>query len=171
MVQITIFSGHDGQLSFDNVFYLTLFGGCDLVRPTAARQYVSRRDVQRGGHAPPPRPFFLTLFGGVEIKAPTLTQEYLDLRQMIDNSVLTLAEWDRALADTGMYGGAIASFTLFGGIDQCELPSENEEIDSLAVQRHLGNLSEAAGGVLQLGIGQRGAERHATVRRAVIADA
>ena len=170
MVQVTIFSGHDGQLSFDNVLYLTLFGGCDLVRPTAVHQYVSRREAQRGGRAPVRRPFFLTLFGGVDIKAPTLTQEYLELRQMVAHGVVTMAEWDRAMVEVDIYEGGIGSFTLFGGFDQCGLPSENEEIDSLAVQRHLGNISPAAGDVLQLGIGQRGAERQATVRRAVLAE-
>jgi len=198
MIQVTIFSGHEGRLRSDRFFYFTLFGGCDLVRPTIARQLMALRGREerdradgRGQHAgmgPSPGfrvanmelvgrhgerghrrggPFFLTIFGGVDIKSPTLAEEFLDLREMISGGALTLEDWDRAMASLGSADIPIASFTLFGGFDECELPSESEEIDSLAIQRHLGNISESAGRVLQLGIGQRDARRSATVRRAL----
>ena len=61
--------------------------------------------------------------------------------------------------------------TLFGGLDEGGLPSEEQEIDSLAVQRHLGNIPESASQVLQYGIGQGGSERTATLRRAILATA
>ena len=66
---------------------------------------------------------------------------------------------------------SISSFTLMGGFSECELPSEDEEVDSLALQRHLGHIPESAGQILQYGIGRRGAERFATLRRALAATA
>lgn len=170
MIQVTVFSGHDGQLRHDRLFYLTLFGGCDLVRSTVARQILARRRERRD-LAPVRRPFFLTIFGGVDIKAPTLAQEFLDLREMLHGGLLQREELDGWLAELHESEGSVGSFTLFGGFDECALPSENEEIDSLGVQRHLGNVSEEACRVLQLGIGQRDSERRATLRRAVMVDA
>jgi hypothetical protein len=172
MIQATIFAGHDGRLRFDKWFYLTLFGGCDLFRPTMARRLLMQRQAQQQGRPIQQRkPFFLTIFGGVSIKSPTLAEEFIDFREMINSGMLTLEEWDRSLALLDQDDGGIASLTLFGGFDECELPSENEEVDSLAVQRHLGNISDSAGQALQYGIGQHGAERSATVRRAVLAPA
>ena len=79
-----------------------------------------------------------------------------------------MEDWDRALADLSQGDYGVASFTLFGGFDECKLPSEEEEVDSLAMQRHMGNSSENATQVLQHGIGQRDAERRTTIRRAVM---
>jgi len=170
MIQVTVFSGHEGLLRNDRLFYLTLFGGCDLVRPTVARQILAR-SRERRDMVPMRRPFFLTIFGGVDIKAPTLAQEFLDFREMLHSGLLQLDQLDGWLAELQDSDGSVGSFTLFGGFDECALPTENEEIDSLGVQRHLGNVSEEACRVLQLGIGQRGSERRATLRRAVMVDA
>jgi len=171
MIQVTVFSGHEGMLRCDRLVYLTLFGGCELVRPTLARQLLARRRAGRDPMERPRRPFFFTMFGGTAIKAPTLAQEFLDLREIIGSGVLRAQELDGLLAELDQSDGALGSFTLFGGFDECELPSENAEIDSLGIQRHLGNLSEEACRVLQLGIGQRDSERRAAVRRAVLVDA
>lgn len=171
MIHITVFSGHDGQLQPDKRFYLTLFGGCDLTRPTVARQLLHERQVAQSGRPTTPPPFFLTIFGGVDIKYPTLTEEFLDLREMLNSGLLTMEDWDRSMAQLGRSSTNVASFTLFGGFGECELPSEEEEVDSLAVQRHLGNISESAGKVLQFGIGQRGSERVAALRRAFLTPA
>lgn len=170
MIQVTIFSGHDGRLRFGKMVYLTVFGGCDLARPTIARQLVAQREAERQGRAPMPKPFFLTIFGGVDIKSPTLAEEFIDLRELLGTEVLTMPDWERSIAGMSRAESSIASFTLFGGLDECELPSENQEIDALALHRHLGNVSEAAAEVLQYGIGQRDAERYAIVRRAILAE-
>ncbi len=169
MFHATIFSGRSGELRLDGSFYLTLFGGIDLSRPTIARQLLERRQAQRDQRPTHQRPFFLTIFGGGTIKCPTLVAEFIDLRQMISGGLLDISDWERAMADLGRGDAAFGSFTVFGGFDECKLPTEEEEIDSLAVQRHLGNIPEGAGTVLQYGIGLGGTERTATLRRAVLA--
>lgn len=171
MIQVTVFGGYDGQLRFDKWFYLTLFGGCDLTRPTLARQILAKRNTESNRQDLARRPFFLTIFGGVDIKSPTLAQEFIDLRETLDGGQLTMEEWDRAMFDPGSTDISVASFTVFGGFDEYKLPSENEEVDSLAIQRHVGNISESAGQILQFGIGQQGVERSATVRRALVGTA
>ena len=171
MIQVTIFSGHDGRLRFGKMVYLTVFGGCDLVRSTVARQLVAQREALRQGRNSVPKPFFLTVFAGVNIKSPTLAEEYVDLRELLGSEVLTMPDWERSIASASRAESSVASFTLFGGFDECELPSENREIDALALQRHLGNVSAAAAEILQYGIGQRDAERYAIIRRAVLAEA
>lgn len=168
MVHVTIFAGHDGRLQPDKRFYLTLFGGCDLVRPTVARQLLTRRQAEKDHRPTGGKPFFLTIFGGVDIKWPTLAAEFLDLNEMLHGGLLVMEDWERSMAELARVDGAVASFTIFGGFDECKLPSEDEEVNSLAVQRHLGNIPENVGSVLQYGIGQSGAERTATVRRAVL---
>ena len=171
MIHVTIFGAHEGQLEPSKRFFLTLFGGCDLVRPTIARQLLAQLQAEQAGRVDGPRPFFLTLFGGVEIKSPTLVEEFIDLREMISGGLLSMEDWDRFTAGLGQRGGTIASFTMFGGFGENELPKEDEEVDGLAVQRHLGNIPEAAGQVLQYGIGRHGTERTATLRRAILATA
>lgn len=169
MIHVTIFAGHDGRLQPDKRFYLTLFGGCDLVRPTVARQLLAQRGKEGQPPVADPRPFFLTLFGAVDIKSPTLAEEFLDLREMLNSGLLTMGDWDRSMARLGQTSAALGSLTIFAGFDECAVPSEEEEVESLAVQRHLGNISESAGQILQFGIGQHGSERIATLRRAVLA--
>lgn len=183
MLQVTLFGGHEGQLRFEKRVFLTIFGGCELYRPTVARQLLAarqrleaRREHGRGPAAGDDaglvrhRPFFFTVFGGVEIKMPTLAAEFVDLREMIRSGLLSMEDWERYMAELVQADSDVASFTMFGSFVDCQLPGEDEEVDSLAVQRHLGNLDESAMRVLQLGIGQREAERLATVRRAVHAE-
>ncbi len=167
MIQVTVFSGRSGELRMDNSFYLTLFGGFELTRPTVARQILARRQ----GRHPGPRPFFLTIFGGGVIKCPTLAAEFIDLKETLSGGLLEMADWERAMSDLAQGEPILGSFTLFGGLDESGLPSEAQEIDSLAVQRHLGNIPESASQVLQYGIGQGGSERTATLRRAILATA
>jgi hypothetical protein len=167
MIQFCIMSGHEARIRPEPKIYVTLMGGCDLKRETLARQILAQRQRKREGKDCPPRQFFLTLMGGTVITSSTLTEEFLDLQQLIRAGELSLADWDRALADLGRLDVSIASFTLMGAFCECELPSETDEIDSLALQRHLGNVSADAGEVLQHGIGQRDAERHSVVRRAL----
>ncbi len=171
MIKVTIFSGHSGRLRADQSFYLTLFGGFELVRPTIARQLLAQRQADRDHRSSGRRPFFLTIFGSGSIKSPTLTEEFIDLHEMLRSNLMTMEDWERAIADLDRFDIGVASFTIFGGFEESKLPSEAEEIDSLAVQRHLGNISESAGQVLQCCIGQHGAERRATVRRAILASA
>ena len=171
MVQFCIMGGYEGRVRPERKVYVTLMGGCDLKRATVARQILAERLQAREGKPHPPRQFFLTIMGGVNIKCPTLAEEFIDLREMMNSGNLSMDDWDRAMADLGRSDVSIASFTLMGGFSENVLPSENEEIESLAVQRHLGTISDGAGQVLQFGVGQRDAERRATLRRAVLADA
>ena len=168
MIHVCIMSGHEGLLRLDRKIYLTLFGGCSLIRPTVARQLLESRrtpdaTVRRR------RPFFITICGGVEIKVPTLAEEYIDLRELVAAGTLSLDDWDRAVAELGDIGGSIGSFTLMGGLSESGLPTEAQEIDALAIQRHLGNINDDAAQILPYGIGQRDGERRATIRRALAA--
>lgn len=171
MVQVTIFAQHEGQLRSDKLFYLTMFGTCELTVPTGAKLTLMRREQEKQHRHDRSKPFFLTLFGQTEIKLPTIAEEYLDLRQMIDGGLLTLEEWELSMAMTAAGDGSVSSFTMFAGFEEGSLPSENSEIDSLALHRHLGNISEASSQVLQYGIGQPEIERLATLRRALLAAA
>ncbi|MBI4719088.1 MAG: hypothetical protein HY763_14885 [Planctomycetes bacterium] len=168
MIQVCIMSGHEGRMQLEKKLYFTLMGGMELIRPTLARQILAQRQYERQGESRPRRQFFLTVMGGVEIKYPTLAEEFIDLREMIQSGALSMGDWERAMADLGRTEVAVASFTLMGGFEECSLPTESEEIDSLAIQRHLGNIPERASQVLQLGIGQRDAERRSTLRRALV---
>ncbi len=191
MIKVTIFGGYEGRLNFDTQFYFTLFGGCEVVRPTLARQLIARRQAERDA-APPDagpsdgwhgrarfrhhnptsgRPFFFTMFGGTEIRSPTLAEEFVDLREAMDSKALTMEDCARLIAEVGLTEGSIGSFTLFGAFEEGKPPAEDKEVDSLAVQRHLGNVSEQAGRVLQLGIGQSEGERRAVLRQAILAEA
>ncbi len=169
MVQVTMFGGHDGRLRYDKWLYITMFGGVELVRPTVARQILADRQNSSEQGSRKRKPFFFTAFGGADIKAPTLAEEFIDLQEMLRSGALTAAEWERALSDLGRDETGVGSFTIFGGFDERAIPSEDEEVDSLAVQRHLGNIPEPAAQVLQYGIGQHGSERTATLRRALSA--
>ena len=171
MIQFCIMSGHEGLLPTERKFFFTLMGGCSFRRPTVARQILAARRNEAEGNPRAPRQFFLSIMGGVDINCPTLAEEFIDLREMIQSGALSMSDWDQAMADLGRTDASIGSFTLMGGFSENSLPSENQEIESLAVQRHLGNISEEAGTILQFGIGQRNAERRATLRRAVLTDA
>lgn len=167
MIHFCIMSGHEGSLGSDNKVYLTLMGACELVRPTLARQIVARRQREQQGKSRLPRQMFLTLMGVTGITAPTLAEEFIDLQELLKGGELRMEDWERAMGDIGRSDVLASSFTLMGAFSECELPSENAEVDSLALHRHLGNISDGAGHVLQHGIGQRGAERRATLRRAL----
>lgn len=171
MIQFCIMGGHEGLLRPDRKIYFTLMGGCELKRPTVARQILARRQNEAAGLPKAPKQFFITIMGGVDINCPTLAEEFIDLREMIQSRVLSMDDWDQAVADLTRGETSISSFTLMGGFSEYSLPSEDQEIESLAVQRHLGNISDRAGEVLQYGIGQRDSERRATLRRAVMAEA
>jgi len=170
MIQVTIFAGHEGEMRHDKWFYVTIFGGITLFKPTVARRILINRREDGTGTAPR-KPFFLTLFGGTEIKSPTLAAEFIDMREMVNSNVLSMDDWDQAMADLGRRQDSMASFTLFGGFEECTLPTDEEEIDSLAIQCHLGNVGSAARQILQTGIGQRETERRAILRQAVLATA
>ena len=170
MIQVTVFSAHEGRLRHGTQFYLTMFGACELVRPTVAHRMLAKAEQKRGGRPLEQTPFFLTIFGAAEIKCPTLAEEFIDLRELLNTEGARFANWETAITTVSRGDGAVASFTLFGGFDECALPSENEEVDALALNRHLGNISDSAGQILQRGIGQRDVERYATIRQAVLTD-
>lgn len=190
MIQITIFSGRQGPFRYDGTWYITVFGSCELIRPTIAREIMIARQLERVeasaqqqpsprnayGTMPaavqqhhPGRPFFFTMFGGTSVKHPTLAEELVDLQQLIRSGELTLNEWDSAMFAIAKLHQSCGSFTMFGGFDECELPDEDEEVNSLAMQCHLGNISEPSREVLQAGIGLRDSDRRAVVHRAVTA--
>ncbi len=171
MLRITAFSGHDGQWSHHSQFYLTLFGGCSLTKPTLARQIVLARELERNDDAKRAEEngsFFLTLFGAVEIKWPTLAEEYIDFSEMLRTGALRMEEWDSRVTVMSAFRPGASTLTLFAGFDENEIPNEKDEIEALAIQRHLGNISESVGRILQLGIGKKGSERTSIIRRAVM---
>jgi len=194
MIQVTIFGGRDGPFRYDNTFYLTLFGACELTKPTLARQYMIARQHEAAGPTRQPqptfwekvealgssrrrhgvystKPFFLTVFGAVAIKNPTLAEELVDLQELIRSGELSLEEWDRAMLTLSHLESSCSSFTLFAAFNESELPSEDEEVNSLAMQCHLGNISEPSREVLQAGIGLKESDRRAVIHRAVVATA
>lgn len=191
MIQATIFAGHEGQLRYERKLFITLFAGTELVRPTFARQVLAMKAMSQNGlNVPPPppspmaalhggpnplplprlplpRPYFFTMFGATEIKSPTLAAEFIDLRELSRSGALSRDDWERAMALIASCDTTVGAFTLFGGFDENVLPEEDEEIDSLAVQCHLGTIEDGARRVLQSGIGRRDPERRAIVQRAV----
>lgn len=169
MPRFCIFGGQDGLLSPTESVYITVFGGAELHRPSAARQMIHLRrlpaHLQR-----PQRYFFLTLFGGTEVSWPTLAEEYLALRDALRSGELTLEQWDQIMGSGGVDGLAqMHSLTLFGGFEADQLPSEEKELDALSLQMHLGQVAEDPMNTLMLAIGQRGAGRLAAVRHAAAA--
>ena len=170
MIQVAILGGYQGPLLSNKRFMLTILGSAEFHRPTVARQIIARR--QAAGNQPQPtvNPFFLTILGNAGIKAPTLAAEYIDLRELFDSGALTLAEWEQAMVDIVQHQTDVSSFTFLGGFSECELPSETVEVDTLALHRHLGNISDSAGRILQLGFGQPEIDRRAILRKALIAE-
>lgn len=169
MVQLCMFSRHEGIVHPERKVYITIFGGCDLVRPTLAKRILARKRQQSAGAVALPKQFFITGFGAVDIKVPTLAEEFLDLRQALDLRAMSLEDWDRSMTELSQLDVSISSVTIFGGFSENKLPSETDEIDALALHRHLGNISDSAGKVLQFGICQNQVERAATIRRAAVA--
>ncbi len=167
MVNFCIFAGSEGELSAGKRLYVTVFGGCELRRPTLARQIVEWRRSGGGGALKPRTAFFLTLFGGVSISAPTLAEEFLDLQDAVRSNLITLEDWDRAIGQLSS-GDLVrtASITVFGAFEGASLPDENSELDKLAAMQHLSRIPPEAVQSLMLGVGQRGPQRHAVIREA-----
>ena len=165
MLQVCVFGSYDGRLRANKRVFLTLFGGCVLRRSTIARQLLASRapaQPQAGQ-----RHSAITLFGSTAIKAPTLAEEFIDMQEAIRSGALTLDAWDRCTADAAAdQEGTLFSLTLFGSFEEAQLPTEDEEVEGLALQRHLGNMSDSAMQVLQLGVGQDDSHRRAVLRQA-----
>ncbi len=168
VVQFCIFGGHDGDLRPEQRVYFTMFGGCELKRPTLGRQLVARHERERSG-IPPQRPqVIVTIFGGTEITSPTLAEEFLDLNELTAKGKVSRADCERYFAELDQgHIVDLTTITLFAGFEGAVVPKENVEVDALALHRHLGNISDRSGEILQLGIGLTGAERRAVLREAV----
>jgi hypothetical protein len=168
MLQLCIFGGYEGPLSPDKKVFFTLFGGCTLHRPTLARQLLTARSTLQG-RAPAPKMIVLTVFGNTAVICPTLAEEFIDLREAVNGGALNMGHWDAYMAELDRWqSAALLSLTLFGGFDEAKLPSDEDEINALALQRHFGNVGEAAGRILEMGVGQSGSQRRAIVQQAVM---
>lgn len=167
MVQFSMFGGYEGVLDAEGRMYITIFAGTDLKRPPfASRVAAMRRRGEQDWR--PSRGFVLTICGGVEIKWPPLAEEFLALRDALRTGTMTMDDWDRALAQTSDEGlFHPASFTLFGALSVDEVPDEDKELEGLALQRHHGEIPDAAVQELLLAIGQTGVQRLVAVRQAV----
>jgi len=172
VAQLCIFGGHEGELGPEQRVYFTMFGGCELRRPTLGRQLLARYESDRNGR-PPRRPqVIVTLFGGTELTHPTLAEEFLDLNEVLSKGTIPRVDCDRYFAELDQgHIVDVTTITLFGSFEGTSVPKENAEVDALALHRHLGNISDRSGEVLQLGIGLTGAERRAVLRQAVGATA
>ncbi len=167
MIQFCAFGGYEGRLQPGKRLIITMFGGADLRVPTLARRLLSMRRRQAEG-VRPHRLIIVTLFGGTEITWPTLAEEFIELREAVSSGAIHVSEWDAMMSELSrLEDGAIVTLTLFGGLEETALPSEDTEIDALALQRHLGNIPESAGRVLEFGIGQPDAQRRAVLRQAI----
>ncbi len=169
MSSLSVFGAAGHQLNPQGGVHVTIFGGTELHRQPVARQIVELRQknakIGDGGKF-----VVITLFGGAEISWPTVTQEYVALCDALEDGSLTLADWDRFVADTDGVGSLpVHSITLFGGFDANELPSEDAELDDLSMQKHMGNVPEEVTSSIALAIGQKGAQRLGAVRRAAAA--
>lgn len=167
MLQVCVMGGHEGQLRLEKKVYLTLFGGVELTRPTVARQILATRRESPAGKFNIPHQYFITVCGGVDIYSPTLAEEFIDLREMIRNGELSVNDWEACMAEVARFEASIGSLTLMGGFSEAGVPSEKEEVDKLAVQQYLGNIPAEAVEILKFGIGQKGTERRATLRKAM----
>ncbi|NOS99167.1 MAG: hypothetical protein HOP29_00900 [Phycisphaerales bacterium] len=165
MIQFCIFGGHEGQLNTEKKIYVTIFGGCELKKQTLARRIVESRRRPSNGEPSRRRFFFVTIFGGTEVKLPTLAEEYLDMQDAMRAGLITPADWEAAqLLDEDVNYG---SFTAFGGFEASHLPSEDEEVEGLAINRHLGHIPENAGHMLEHAVGRSGSHRTAILRQAL----
>lgn len=164
MVHFSLFGGYEGLLEIGRTLYVTIFAGSEVRRPPLARLLVEQRQNGAGGLG---RKVFLTVFGGAEVIWPTITEEYLALRDALRSGELELGEWDRRSVQNGAIQAE--SFSLFGSFDGNKLPSEDKELDDLSMQRHLGQVPDAAVPMLMMGVGQNGMQRLTAVRQAVTA--
>jgi len=168
MVRFTMFSGHEGPVGPGRDIYVTVFAGSELRRPPFAALVARAR--QQGGDQKTPYYTFLTLFGGTDLTWPTLAEECVALRDALAARTITLEDWDRALGRLGDDGGLrVHALTLFAGFDANAVPSEDKELEDLALHRHFGHLPEPAVEALLPAVGQKGVFRLAAVRQAVVA--
>ncbi|MEE9295097.1 MAG: hypothetical protein V3W34_09095 [Phycisphaerae bacterium] len=166
MFHFCIFGSREGELTPDQKVCITAFGACELRRPTLAKLLIESRQRAKAG-LPKRTHFFITICGATELKLPTLAEEYLAMQEAVNSGVLTVGDWDAAM--THLSSDDVFqcdSLTIMGGFGSHELPAENEEVDGLALNRHLGHIPEQAGQMLELGVGQRGSQRAAIVRQA-----
>lgn len=164
MVHLCICAGQGGEIEPGRHFYITLFGGTELKRPTLAKMLLKARE--RGEKVAPTVAYFITMFGGVDVMQPTLAEEFSDLQAALRSGELTLEEADRALSDGH---GLLRTWklTIFGGCDTASVPAEEEELDSLAMLKHAGLIPPGGEQTLMLGIGRGGAQRIGVVRNAL----
>lgn len=169
MVYFSVFGGHDGRLGPGRSIYISVFGGATLTRPPLAAQLIENR-ANAGDASMEWQYFFFSVFGGATITWPTLAEEYLALCEALHAGALRIEDWDRGSSRTGSVGALrMGSFSVFGGMDSDALPSEDEELDDITLQRHAGRISDVAVQYLMLGVSQGGAHRLAAVRDAVAA--
>lgn len=164
MFHLCIFGGQGGEIEPGRHFYLTLFGGTDLKRPTLAKMLIKQRE--RGESARPTCAYFITICGGVDVVQPTLAEEFSDLQAAVRSGDITLDEADRALVDSHCVLRT-GKFTIFGACDTSCVPPEDDELDSLAMLRHAGMIQAGGEQALMLGIGRGGAQRIGVVRNAL----
>ena len=170
MASFCMFGSHGGQLGPAGGVHITIFGASELLRPPVARQIIDRREEVHKRRSRPMQ-VLVTLFGAAGVRWPTLAEEYLVLREALRSGDLTLDDWDRYI------GGAIGTelpgihpVTLCGTFNADGLPEDEEELDALAMQQHLGHLSEQTVAFLTMAVGQRGAQRLTAVRHALSAE-
>lgn len=163
MVQFCIFGGQGGVVRPDRPrIYCTLFGGCDLrLAPMATLAAALRNNRSRG------MPFFFTAFGATEVKRPTLVDEFIDLQEHLRAGTLHPRTWEADMREAAEQVGHYGSFTIFGGLETSELPSENEELDRMALSYSLGQIGEMSRRLLMTAIGQNGTQRAAAICQAV----
>ncbi len=168
MVRFSIFSGHDGPLGPSGAVYVTIFAGSTLRRPPSAT--LAARVRAAGDLESHERCTCLTLFGGVDILWPTMAEEYVALREAVRSGALTLEDWDRYVAAHGSGGGVhVNSVTLFGSCNGDTVPSENRELEDLALHRHLGHIPDSAVQYLLTAVDQKGVVRFTAIRQAIAA--
>lgn len=167
MLRFCMFGGYEGPLTADHRCYVTLFGACELKAPTLARRLVAARNGE-SRQARNARQIFVTLFGSTEIKSPTLAEEFIDLKEAVRGGLLDLDRWEQYVAELeSAQSRSFLTFTLFGALSETELPSEDEEVESLALQRHFGNIGEDSGRLLEMGVGQAGVNRRTVLHGAL----
>ncbi len=167
MFHFCIMGGRDGELTAGEKICVVIFGGAEFRLPTIAKQILENRHRAKNG-LPRRSHLFVTICGGTALKVPTLAEEFMAMREAVNSGALSLDDWDRSAVELAADEGVrYESFTLMGGFSSSELPAENEEVDGLAINRHLGQIDAEAGAALELGVGQHGAQRSAIVRRAL----
>ncbi|MGE3181327.1 MAG: hypothetical protein AB7N71_06835 [Phycisphaerae bacterium] len=165
MLHFCVFGGQGGEIEPGRHVYLTIFGGSELKRPTFAK--LVRATQGSDGRTMKSGAFFLTLFGAMEVKSPTLAEEFSELDASIRSGLVTTTELERSIVPDRSSLNT-AKITICGACSTAEIPSEDEELDALAVLRHSGTVDGPTQDTLMLGIGRTGAERLGVVRQAVL---